>query len=387
MPKLQPSLEHKSVPVFEIKAPGDDGIIEAIVSVTGNVDSGNEIVEPGFFSGQAKLPKGVWGHNWEMPIAKTLIFEEWKAGDSRLPDEIKDLGGYYVKGQFNLNTQRGKEAYSDVKFGIIDEFSIGYRVTSDAKDKDTGARRLIKGECFEWSPVLVGMNRETQLISVKDAKGAQVTPEKKGMFEAVIAERLESLWTLTDFLMTALYRAQYMDEAAEDAGVTFDLSGTLDEILAEFGSRVKASIMGDDAEEDSTEIEMSSAESLMKFKGLETGLPFEKHSATVESAVQELALRGAAVKSLIGDLVARGKGMHAVRTKEGRSISAANLERLKSTLGKITPAIDSMSEVQGDLSDFISIADSPEKSIKPSMNANQAYAEFLRTEASIVGRI
>lgn len=162
------SIERKSYPIAGLKT-DETGVIEAIVSVFNNVDSGKEIVRPGFFkkSIDRKLPKGVWAHDWRQPIAKTLEAREIMAGDPALPPHLKDLGGTYIKGQFNLETQRGREAYSDIKFGIVDEFSIGYSVTKDNKDEKTGARELIEGDWKEWSPVLVGMNDQTHLISIK----------------------------------------------------------------------------------------------------------------------------------------------------------------------------------------------------------------------------
>lgn len=160
-------IEHKSFPIAGLKT-DETGTIEAIVSVFNNVDLGKEKVMPGFFAKSIakKLPKGVWAHDWTMPIAKTLEARELLAGDPLLPESLKQLGGAYIKGQFNLDTQRGREAYSDIKFGIVDEFSIGYKVVTDKKDDD-GVRELIEGDWKEWSPVLVGMNPETALISIK----------------------------------------------------------------------------------------------------------------------------------------------------------------------------------------------------------------------------
>jgi HK97 family phage prohead protease len=182
------TIERKSYPITNLKTADETGVIEAIVSVFNNVDSGKEIVRPGFFekSIQRKLPKGVWAHDWKQPIAKTLEAKELRAGDPSLPDHLRELGGTYIKGQFNLDTQRGKEAYSDIKFGIVDEFSIGYAVLKDGKDKDTGARELIEGDWKEWSPVLVGMNDQTALISIKSE------PEIKELSEDQIQQVLTS---------------------------------------------------------------------------------------------------------------------------------------------------------------------------------------------------
>ena len=165
-------LERKSYPITELTHDDATGVIEAFVSVFNNVDAGKEIVRQGFFqkSIERKLPKGVWAHDWKQPIAKTLEAKEVPPGDPLLPDNLKTLGGTYIKGQFNMDTQRGREAYSDIKFGIIDEFSIGYSVVRESKDEETGARELLEGDWKEWSPVLVGMNDQTRLVSIKSDK-------------------------------------------------------------------------------------------------------------------------------------------------------------------------------------------------------------------------
>lgn len=175
--------EFKSFPAASVLSSDEHpGQIEAVVSVFDVVDKGKDKIKPGFFakSLERKLPKGVWGHNWDAPIAKTLEARELAAGDPLLPDGLKALGGLYIKGQFNLDTQRGREAYSDIKFGIIDEFSIGYRTVKARKDEKSGVRELIEGDLFEWSPVLVGMNDRTALLSIKSADGTEPDPAKCG---------------------------------------------------------------------------------------------------------------------------------------------------------------------------------------------------------------
>ena len=147
-------LDYKRLPV-EVKVNKKEGIIEAYVSTFGNKDLAGEIIDKGAFteSLQRKLPKGVWSHDWDKPVAKTLEGRE-------------DEKGLYIKGQFNLDTQRGREAFSDIAFDIIDEFSIGFRVAEEEFDED-GTRHLKKIDLYEWSPVLVGANPATELIGVK----------------------------------------------------------------------------------------------------------------------------------------------------------------------------------------------------------------------------
>jgi uncharacterized protein len=169
------TIERKSSQLWEVKADKSEGVIEAIVSVFGNVDNGNEVVEPGFFKDSLgkRMPKGVWMHDWKTPVAKTLEARELLPGDPGLPESLKANGGAYIKAQFNLDTQRGREAFSDIAFGLVDEYSIGYKVDEEKWDTKAGPnggqsiRRLIKGRWFEWSPVLVGMNDRTTTLSVK----------------------------------------------------------------------------------------------------------------------------------------------------------------------------------------------------------------------------
>jgi hypothetical protein len=140
--------------------------------VFNNVDMGGDVIRLGAFdkSVQRKKPKGVWMHDGTATVAKTLDTYPVPAGDPRLPEKIAGLGGQYVKGQFNLSTQRGKDAFSDIQFGIVDEFSIGYWPTAQNLMKD-GTRELLEIDWLEWSPVLAGMNPLTQLVSAKSGAG------------------------------------------------------------------------------------------------------------------------------------------------------------------------------------------------------------------------
>lgn len=163
-------LETKQAGVSVTNSSATDGILEAIVGVLNNKDLDGEIMRPGFFTASLskKLPKGVWAHNWSQPIAKTLEARELAPGDPLLPENIRNNGAYYIKAQFNLETQRGKEAFSDVKNGLIDEFSVGFFTSKDYIDQQTGDRNLLEGEWLEWSPVLAGANEMTSVIGLKD---------------------------------------------------------------------------------------------------------------------------------------------------------------------------------------------------------------------------
>jgi len=156
--------------------PGDAGEITALVSVFGNTDFANERVMPGAFTKSLakKLPRGVWAHDWSLPVAKTL--------EARETDK-----GLVIRAQFNLDTQRGREAFSDLKGGYIDEFSIGYKVIKDSVDTKSGVRELHELALYEFSPVLVGMNDSTALLSVKSENAPDVPATLDNQVDTMLA--------------------------------------------------------------------------------------------------------------------------------------------------------------------------------------------------------
>lgn len=168
-----PVLLHKAMTASGVKVLDDEhGIVEAYVAGIGNKDSVGDIIQPGAFieSLGKRMPKGVWSHNWDLPIAKTLEIYEVSPGDPRLPVKMasRGVGGLYVKTQFNLETQRGRDAYSDVKFfGDESEWSIGYAENETEYSKELGANLLHKIDLYEYSPVLFGANPLTSTVGIK----------------------------------------------------------------------------------------------------------------------------------------------------------------------------------------------------------------------------
>lgn len=155
--------------IIESKVDGQKGIIEAYVSIFDNVDLVGDIIKQGAFAESLakKLPKGVWAHNWDEPIAKTIEARE-------------DEKGLYIRGQFIEGVQKADEAYKLIKEGVIDEFSIGFRILGyEWSEDDPDVRIITKARLYEWSPVLAGANPDTELISIKDDQPKKEKEEKK----------------------------------------------------------------------------------------------------------------------------------------------------------------------------------------------------------------
>lgn len=161
-----------------------EGIVEAFVSGVGNKDSVGDIVEPGAFkkSLERRHPRVIWSHDWNIPVGKVLEIYEVGPDDPRLPAKMKKarIGGLYAKVQFNLLSEKGREAFASVAFfGKDQEWSIGYKTLRSKFDPMVKANRLQEVELFEVSPVLHGANQLTGTVSVKS--GEELVEEKGGM--------------------------------------------------------------------------------------------------------------------------------------------------------------------------------------------------------------
>lgn len=96
------------------------GIVECFVAAVGNKDSVGDIIIPGAFNDSLKrrTPRVVWGHDWNHPIGKVLEIYEVPSTDRRLPEKMRKagVGGVYARVQFNLKSERGREAFNSVVF-------------------------------------------------------------------------------------------------------------------------------------------------------------------------------------------------------------------------------------------------------------------------------
>ena len=159
------------------------GIVECFVAGIGNKDSVGDIIQPGAFAGslQRRKPRVVWGHNWNDPIGKILEIYEVGPSDNRLPAKMKEggVGGLYARVQFNLGSEKGREAFASVAFfGEEQEWSIGYKTINATQDPVRQANLLREVELYECSPVLHGANQLTGTISVKGAGQAVMEHEE-----------------------------------------------------------------------------------------------------------------------------------------------------------------------------------------------------------------
>lgn len=147
----------------------DQGIIEALVSVFGNVDLHGDRVMPGAFAGVveafnagAKSIPVVWSHN-------TFDIDGF-LGDVVGLEETDE--GLKATMQFDLDDPKAAKAYRLLKGGRVREYSFAYDVL-DSRQVD-GVRELLKLNVSEVGPTMYGANPATRTLAAKsDAPAAK----------------------------------------------------------------------------------------------------------------------------------------------------------------------------------------------------------------------
>lgn len=136
-------------------ANGSFGYFEGYASIFNNIDSADDIIEPGAFSDTLRS-----GRKLKLHLQHNMM----KVLGSIL-EAYEDTKGLFVKGRINLGTSIGKDAYMLLKAGDIDSMSIGY--TCRKWEWDGDIRRLQRVELYEVSLVSSPANAKALVTDVK----------------------------------------------------------------------------------------------------------------------------------------------------------------------------------------------------------------------------
>ena len=235
--------ETKASPVFVTSVDEVQGIVEAVVSVFGIIDLGNDIIHPGAYvktiTERAGKIRVLDQHNTDSilrAVGKPIELRE--VGREGLPAEIlsrfpEATGGLYTKTQYLLDTPEGKGAFQRIASGAVNEYSIGYDAldvdyskvkTPDGRDITVRNIRTIK--LYEYSPVLWGMNQATATVSAKAEEGAASEEAKAqslgAMLQGCVIRELN--WYADSFLSSeqiTLAERQQISEATFTALAAF----------------------------------------------------------------------------------------------------------------------------------------------------------------------
>lgn len=145
------------------------GSFTARIATLNVIDKDGDVTVPGAFPAGKTILISAYQHgSWmgALPVGKGVIRED---GDEVLVD-----------GEFNLNSDTGKEHYETLRFAPeLQEWSYGFRVLEKEEDTEWEGNhvwRIIKKlDVFEASPVLRGAGMNTALLAIKSEKDEGMT--------------------------------------------------------------------------------------------------------------------------------------------------------------------------------------------------------------------
>ena len=189
------TLTHKFT-TAEVKTVDDaEGIVEAYVNTMGVVDLDGEVIDFAAFDNSIK--KGgqsvAWFHDQSSPVGKVIDASpiELGYGDDDDEDYPYRRGKLKAVMQFNLNTQRGREAFFDVQFGSVKEWSVGFRSLDDGIERMPNGDNVRVIKALDWvevSPVMRGASPDTQTIISKTATTTAEPSDKEKDSDVDVAD-------------------------------------------------------------------------------------------------------------------------------------------------------------------------------------------------------
>lgn len=144
---------------FETKAISEEGGFEGYAAVFGNVDLGGDVIAPGAFA-KAIAAKGARG-------IKMLLGHDPEKRIGIWTDLREDAKGLKVTGQIVTDLTLGRETLIELRAGMLDAMSIGYRTVKDRIDAKKGIRTLEEIDLFEISLTPFPMNPKAVVTKVK----------------------------------------------------------------------------------------------------------------------------------------------------------------------------------------------------------------------------
>ena len=152
-----------------------EGIVEAYVNTMGVNDADGDVVEPMAFdkSIRENLPIPVLSGHDQGKLVGKVIFAQPRLIEG---DEYR----LFTRIQMNMETEAGRDAFSNVAGNFIREWSVGFNIpkdsdiTHDGDDVSTVLRRISNLDWVEVSTVVRGASPDTSTVAAKSEsmKGA-----------------------------------------------------------------------------------------------------------------------------------------------------------------------------------------------------------------------
>ena len=164
--------------ISEAKGVDDSqGIVEAYVNTMGIKDHDGDIINPEAFDSsiRSRLPIPVLsGHDQSQLVGKVLFAQ---------PEHISgDEHRLFARMQMNMDTQAGRDAYSNIAGAFVREWSVGFNIPGNdaiAYDREgaVATRTIMDLDWVEVSSVVRGASPATMTIAAKSETETVTIPE------------------------------------------------------------------------------------------------------------------------------------------------------------------------------------------------------------------
>jgi HK97 family phage prohead protease len=163
-------LIRKTSEISELKIVDEEqGIVQAYVNTMGVEDLDGDVIEPTAFnkSIENNLPISVLhSHDPSAVIGKVI--------DAQVVEKEDGTAKLWNLMKFNLETQAGRDAFSNIKGQYIKEYSVGFNIPEKAaefvRDGIKTIRKIMEVDWIEVSSVVKGASPDTGTLSAKQLK-------------------------------------------------------------------------------------------------------------------------------------------------------------------------------------------------------------------------
>lgn len=221
----------KNVPL-KVKAGPDDGLSEGEFLVypstfTKTPDSYGDVVAPGAFletieewKASGNVLPGLYGHRLDDP-------DFYVAGAT---DMGEDEHGWWVKGEFDMESPKGAHVYRLVKGKRLSQLSFAFDTLDESNvelEDGTKANELRKLKVYEFSFVPIGANQDTSVVAIKSLAAVIAADVKAGRAisaknEQVLRDAAEKVvgaaQDIQELLNTALGSGEEEDDQEKASG-------------------------------------------------------------------------------------------------------------------------------------------------------------------------
>ena len=168
------------------------GIVEAYTNTMGVVDADGDIVSPTAFdmSIADNLPIPVLSGHDQSKLVGKVIFAQPRYIEG---DEYR----LFTRMQMNMETEAGRDAFSNVAGDYVREWSIGFNIPKESdveqegSDVSTVVRRIANLDWVEVSSVIRGSSPATSTVA---AKSSPVADAEKGAIPSQLTAWAEDAW-------------------------------------------------------------------------------------------------------------------------------------------------------------------------------------------------